>query len=329
MRPLSLARLDTPLQPLPRASARLGPEIWVKRDDLTGFELGGNKVRKLEYLLADAVRQAAGTIITCGGAQSNHARATAFAARRLGMRPVLLLRGSPSANPSSNLLLDKLAGAEIHWVDQDGWRDRDARMAALAEAPRLRPAYVIPEGGSNAIGALGYLRAGRELQTQLLAMNMRFDTIIVAVGSGGTLGGLVAAGLESRVLGIAVCEDRSTFTTRVLMLGEQLAQQGYGQVDVPGARWDVIEGFQGWGYGISRPEELREAALLAREEGLLLDPVYTGKAWFALAETLRADSRAYGSRVLFWHTGGGFGLFGREAEIAAALSGPDQDRGSL
>lgn len=319
MRPLNLARLDTPLEPLPRASRRLGPEIWVKRDDLTGWALSGNKVRKLDYLLAEAVAQGARAVITTGGAQSNHARATAIAARRLGMHPVLLLRGAPDAPVVGNLLLDALCGAEIHWIPPERWPERDAWMARIARESHPG-AYIIPEGGSNATGALGYLRAAREVQAQALAADVEFDTHIVAVGSGGTLAGLVAAGLDSRVLGVAVCDDRATFTAKVLLICEALAERGLGVVDPPGARWDVLEGFVGRGYALSQPAELAELGWLAREEGVVLDPVYTGKAWYALVKTLEHDPLAFGRRVLFWHTGGGFGLFGREAELLDALA---------
>jgi D-cysteine desulfhydrase len=316
--PLPLARLDTPLEPLLRASARLGAEIWVKRDDLTGCALSGNKVRKLEYLLAEARAAGARTVITCGAVQSNHARATALAARRVGLEPVLLLRGALPAVPAGNLLLDALAGARVETVDEAGYADRADRMAALART--YAPAYIIPEGGSNAVGALGYLRAGRELEGQARARGVRFDAVLVATGSGGTLAGLAAARLPARVFGVAVCDDRAHFRARVAAIGAEMAEKGLGSLDPPGEGWEVLEGFQGRGYGLSRPEELREAALLCREEGLVLDPVYTGKAWFALAESLRADPTALGRRVLFWHTGGIFGLFGREAELVAATA---------
>ena len=317
IQPLSLARLPTPIEPLTRASARLGVDIWVKRDDLTGSGLSGNKVRKLDFLLADAVARGARTVITTGGVQSNHARATAVAARRLGMRPVLLLRGAPPAAPPGNLLLDTLLGAEIHWCTPAEYRDRDAIMARIAEG--CDAPYIVPEGGSNALGALGYLRAGRELQAQQLGLGLEFDTVICAVGSGGTLAGLAAARLDAAVWGVAVCDDRATFRARVAAIGEGMGEVGGPTIPAPGAGWDVVEGFAGLGDGLARPEELREAASVARDEGLFLDPVYTGKAWFALAETARRDRAALGRRVLFWHTGGLFGMFGREAELAAAL----------
>lgn len=319
LRPLTLARLPTPIQPLPRASARLGAEIWVKRDDLTGGLLLGNKVRKLDYLMADALAQGARTVLTTGAITSNHARATAVAARELGLHPVLLLRGAAPTVPVGNLLLDALLGAEIHLVDAAGYARRDEILAELAASAPLQPAYVIPEGGSNGVGALGYVQAALELQLQCLREGLFFDTIVFPTGSGGTLAGLAAGGLQGFVMAVAVCDDAATFRARALAIGEELEVLCGRRVPAPGTGWDVIDRFKGLGYGLTRPEELAEAALLAREEGLIVDPVYTGKAWFALAEQLRENSGSLGRRVLFWHTGGAYGLFGREAELA----GPD------
>jgi D-cysteine desulfhydrase len=328
--PLDLGLLPTPLHPLPRASARLGVEVWTKRDDLTGFGLSGNKVRKLRFLLEEAVAQGARAVVTCGGIQSNHCRATAVAARQLGLDPVLLLRGSPprsGAELESNLLLDAVLGAEVHWCDAAGYRERDARMAALAAELHAagRPAFVIPEGGSNATGARGFVEAGHELAGQAEAAGLRFDAVICAVGSGGTLAGLAMAGLDAEVLGVAVCDDRVYFRGRVAQIAAEGASRG--GPALPAAGWDVLEGFQGRGYALSAPDELRALAELARDEGLLLDPVYTGKAWMAL-RALAAAGRL-GRRVLFWHTGGAFGLFGRGAELADALLPDLQARGLL
>ena len=324
LQPLSLARLPTPLQPLPRLSAALGVELWVKRDDLTGMALSGNKVRKLDYLLAEARAQGATAVITCGGIQSNHCRATAVACRQLGLRPVLLLRGAPpddATGPDGNLLIDVLLGAQLHWTDAAGYAERDARMAALAE--QLRAAgevpYIIPEGGSNAAGALGFVRAGQELAVQMTAEGLRFDAVVCAVGSGGTLAGLAMSGAPTGFLGVAVCDDRAYFRQRVQDIADE-AQDRFGlRLRLTG--WDVLEGFQGRGYALSRPEELRDLAWMAQEEGILLDPVDTGKAWHAMATLLRADRAALGARVLLWHTGGLLGTFGRGAELAAALRG--------
>ena len=218
MKPLDLARLPSPLQPLPGPSKQLGAEIWVKRDDLTGAGLSGNKVRKLDYLLAEATARGADCVITTGGIQSNHCRATALAARMVGLRPVLLLRGQPPTDGwDGNLLLDGILGAEIHWITPEQYTHRDALMAE--HAARLSAAgatpYVIPEGGSSAVGALGFVRAGRELAAQAMAAGVEFDTVLCATGSGGTLAGLAMSGLSAQVLGVAVCDDRTYFRQRV------------------------------------------------------------------------------------------------------------------
>jgi D-cysteine desulfhydrase len=308
--PLALAQLPTPIHPLMRSSERLGVELWIKRDDLTGSLLSGNKVRKLDFLMEDAKKRGATRVITCGGIQSNHARATAAAARMLHLEPYLLLRGDPPAIPEGNLLLDGLLGARIEWVDEAGYQERDEKMARMAQS--LGGAYVIPEGGSNALGALGYLRAARELQLQQLERGIRFDTVICAVGSGGTLAGLVLGGLESRLVGVAVAPDALGFRKRIA--GILAEAQGLGFGVLAASRWEILDGF-GRGYAKTRPEEIAEARLLAREEGILVDPVYTGKAWYKMVERLSEQPGCFGQRVLFWHTGGIFGWFGRGAEI--------------
>lgn len=318
MKPIELARLPSPLQPLSGPSKQLGAEIWVKRDDLTGIGLSGNKVRKLDYLLADAAAQGADCVITTGGIQSNHCRATALAARMVGLRPILLLRGQPpTADWSGNLLLDGILGAEIHWITPEQYAQRDvlmaehaARLSAAGEVP-----YVIPEGGSSAVGALGFVRAGQELTEQAAAAGVDFDTVICATGSGGTLAGLAMSGLTAQVLGVAVCDDRAYFRARVEEIADEAARF---DLTLPQTGWDVLEGFVGRGYAQSTPAELRSQIALARQTGLLLDPVYTGKAWFALEQTLRDHPRALGERILFWHTGGLFGVFGRGQEYADA-----------
>jgi D-cysteine desulfhydrase len=300
---VSLAQRPTPVHPLPRLSAELGVEVHVKRDDLTGFALSGNKVRKLEYLLADALAHGATAVVTCGGIQSNHARATAIAARQLGLTPVLLLRGEPPAAPDGNLLLDVLLDAEIHWCTPEQYRHRRGElMAELADGLRARGfvPYVVPEGGSNALGALGYVDAANELRAQ-----GSFDHVYVAVGSGGTLAGLAMAGLPG-VVGVAVCDDAAYFEARV----QQIAAEA--GVSLPDT-WRVDELHRGPAYGVATPAIWADIRRVARLEGLLLDPCYTGKAMHALCDDARHGR--IGGRVLFWHTGGAFGLFGRGAEV--------------
>jgi D-cysteine desulfhydrase len=325
---VELARLPTPVQPLPRATAALGAppgtvELWVKRDDLTGAVLSGNKIRKLEFLFADALAQGADTVLTCGGAQSNHARATALAAARLGLRAHLILRGtepSPGAALEGNLLLDRLAGAEVTWVTPEEYGDREALFEELARSLRAagRTPYVVVEGGSDAVGAWGYVRCAEEIAAH------GFDTIVHAVGSGGTSAGLLAgrslAGLAARVVGVNVCDDAAYFRRRIAGITAALADR----YALPRARHaesdiEILDGFVGRGYALSRPEELAALRDLARAEGVVLDPVYSGKAWYALVTTLRRDPSAFGRRVLFLHTGGIFGLFPKAADLAPLL----------
>ncbi|MEZ4317260.1 MAG: D-cysteine desulfhydrase family protein [Myxococcota bacterium] len=301
---VSLSRLPTPVHRLDRLSAELGIDLWVKRDDLTGFGLSGNKVRKLDFLFAEAEAAGADTVLTTGGIQSNHCRATAVAARQRGLRPVLLLRGEDPGVPDANLLLDRLLGAEIHWCTPDEYRtSRNERLAELAEGVRReggRP-YVIPEGGSNAVGSQGYVKAAEELGTQ----TGPFDHVFVAVGSGGTLAGLAMSGLPGRIHGIAVCDDQATFEARVREIAREAGRP------TP-ADWGVDDRYKGPAYAVATPAIWSDIRAVARAEGLLLDPCYTGKAMHALCEEARAGRLA--GRVLFWHTGGAFALFGRGAE---------------
>lgn len=313
LRRAPLARLPTPLVPLPRLAAALrapdGPaiELWCKRDDLTGLGLSGNKVRKLDFLVGEAEAAGATILLTTGGIQSNHARATAVAARERGMEVVLLLRGEPPAAPDGNLLLDHLLGARIVWCTAEEYRhERDAILARLAseEADRGHVPYVIPEGGSNAVGARGYVEAAAEVAST----GRTFDHVVVACGSGGTVAGLALGPDIGFVHGVAVCDDREYFRSRVQEIaGPELREPGNG--------WDILDGYQGPAYGVATSAIWDTIRLAARTEGLLLDPVYTGKALHALRSEVAAGRWA--GRILFWHTGGVFGLFGRGDEVAS------------
>jgi D-cysteine desulfhydrase len=307
---VELARLPTPLEPMRRLSERLGVELLVKRDDLTGAELTGNKVRKLEFLLADAQARGADTVITCGGAQSNHCRATAIAAARLGLRARLLLRvAGPPPPVEGNILLDRLVGADIVWVTPDEYRRRAEvlfpRESAFVTAAGGKP-YVVPEGGSNALGAWGYVRALEELAGQLGGAPA---TIVHTTGSGETTAGLALGvkllGVPARVCGVNVCDDRAYF---VRVIGQIAAD--FGQVAFDAERdVEIVDGHVGRGYALSRPEELATIRDVARAEAVVLDPVYTGKAFHGMLAELARDPRRFGARIVFLHTGGIFGLF--------------------
>jgi D-cysteine desulfhydrase len=325
-----LAHTPTPLDQLRRLGIDLGVELYVKRDDLTGSTLTGNKVRKLEFLLADAVARGADTVLTCGGAHSNHCRATAIAAAKLGLKTKLLLRTADPLHPPAlegNLLLDQLVGAEIVWVTAEEYRQRDdifVRMAAELSDLGRRP-YLIPEGGSNALGAWGYVRASEELAADLAALGpARRTSIVYACGSGGTGAGLVLGarilGLDCRVIGLNVCDDRNTFVNTIGQIVEDMIRTHWLKVRFARERdVEILDGYVGRGYGESRPEELQLIAQIARSEGIVLDPVYTGKAFYGMVTELRKNPQVFGDRVVFVHTGGIFGLFPKAAELAQAL----------
>lgn len=302
----------------------LGARFWLKRDDHTGSELMGNKVRKLEYLMAEALAQEATHVITCGGEQSNHARATAFAAAQLGMKSVLILRtddpGAPPA-PMGNILLDRLVGAQLVWISRPAWKEREQLLAAEAEKVRAaggRP-YVVPEGGSNALGSWGYIRALRELAADLatIASPSNPATIVYACGSGGTGAGLVMgaklmrlAERGIRVAGVNVCDDRAYFLRVIGKICAETEARWQLGANVTEADIDIVDGHVGLGYAKSRPEELATIRDVARSDGVVLDPVYTGKAFHGVVTELRRDPDRFGSTIAFVHTGGMFGLFG-------------------
>jgi D-cysteine desulfhydrase len=326
---VSLAMTPTPIAPLPRASKRLGASIFVKRDDLTGSVLTGNKVRKLEYLLAEAQQEDADVVITCGGEQSNHCRATAIAARQLGMSSILFLRvEDPAAppRPQANSLLDRLVGAELRYISRGDYATRRRElMAACADALRAagRRPYVIPEGGSNATGSLGYMDCVGEIADSFAGADRLELTIVYAAGSGGTGAGLVAGvkarRLPWRVVGVNVCDDRAYVVEAIGTIVDALRERYALAFPFDRNTLEIVDGFVGRGYAKSRPEELQAITGLAREEGLVLDPVYTGKAWYGLEETLRRDRAALGERIVFLHSGGVFGLFAKTDELLAAL----------
>jgi D-cysteine desulfhydrase len=318
-RRVPLAHLPTPLWQHAALNQLVGCSLWVKRDDMTGGAESGNKVRKLEYLLHAA--SGASVVITCGGAQSNHARATALCARRLGMRAVLFLREVPEA-VSGNLFLDRLAGAEIRAISRAQYADR-ARLMADAATQLGRTgenAYVIPEGGSNGLGALGYVAAAAEVRQQLdlgLADGpAAFDWLVCACGSGGTAAGLAlgaaAHGIAAQVRAMAVCDSRDYFER---VTSEIITEARALEPSLPAPAPLVIEdGYIGPGYGMMNDEQKAFLIAVARQTGLILDPVYSGKALFALSRLSPKPQR-----VLFVHTGGLPGLLAQAEDFAPLL----------
>ena len=321
---LKLANVPTPLWRHDRLDALVGSEVWVKRDDLTASGAAGNKIRKLDYLAAEALERGATTLVTCGGQQSNHARATAIVAAELGLRAVLLLRTvNPEQPPPvvGNLLLDYLVGAEVRFITPAQYRERDALMAGVARelAARDERPYVIPEGGSNGLGSLGYVDAMAEVRVQLeagLAGGIRaFDAVVHACGSGGTAAGTTLGarkyGIAPVTHAMAVCDDRTYFDTVVArIIGETVALDA--TLDAH-ARPVVHDAWKGPAYGLPSAEQVAFIVEVARQTGLLLDPVYTGKALFGLSRLEEKPKRA-----LFLHTGGIPGLLAQ----AEAFAGP-------
>lgn len=328
IRRLILAHLPTPLVSPRRLADRLGVDLWIKRDDATGGAEAGNKVRKLEYLLADAVARGADTIITCGGIQSNHARATALCAAALGMRALLFLRtAEPAAGAplEGNVLLDRMAGAEIRLITPAQYLARNALMdeaaAELAEAGRAP--YVIPEGGSNGLGALGYVEAMREVRRQLdlgLAGGARFDTIVHACGSGGTAAGVALGaakhGVAPEVRPMAVCNDAPTFEAIIQRIVAE-ARALDPDLAAP-AKVIVDDRAKGPAYAVSTAEQRARIVEAARLSGLAFDPVYTGKALSGLWD-LCDGGELRGKRVLFLHTGGLPGLLAQGRAFAGEV----------
>lgn len=316
---VSIAHLPTPLEPLPRLTAQLGgPGLWIKRDDQTGLATGGNKARKLEYLVADALAQGADTLITAGAAQSNHARQTAAAASKFGLACVLALRGEEPPQMQGNLLLDRLLGAEVRWAGGLPLPEALAQVAEELRAEGRRP-YVVPYGGSNPVGASGYVAAMEELLAQCAERDVRFDHVVLASSSGGTQAGLVvgarALGYKGRILGISIEPRAEALRHTLAGLAAATADHlGLGLAFAP-ADFVVNDDYLGGGYGVVGELEREAMRTLARAEGVLLDPVYTGRAFGGLLALIRRGAWGPGERVLFWHTGGTAGLFGYGEQV--------------
>ena len=318
----SLGFLPTPVVPLPALSKHLGgPAILMKRDDQTGLALGGNKTRKLEFLLGDALAQGADVVVTGGAAQSNHCRQTAAAAAVCGLGCHLALGGTEPAELNGNLLLDRLLGATIHW---SGAYRKGENIPAICDVLREsgRQPYVIPYGGSNAIGAAGFAAAMPELALQLGPEAAGVSHIVFASSSGGTHAGLmvgkVLCGLGARVVGINIDKDESggmTLGEHILHLaGATAALLG---LDHTFTAADLIlrDDYIGAGYGVIGDREREAISLTARLEGILLDPVYTGRAMGGLIDMIGNGEIGPGDRVLFWHTGGSPALFAHAGEL--------------
>ncbi|MGB8658413.1 MAG: D-cysteine desulfhydrase family protein [Candidatus Zixiibacteriota bacterium] len=312
----SIAMKPTPIQRL-RAFPQLpaGFEILIKRDDLTGFALSGNKVRKLEFLLHDALRKKADTLITCGGFQSNHARATAIVGAELGFQTHLVLFGDGDPKLDGNLLLDKLVNAEITYISEDRYDQVDSMMLELCSqlSASGRKPYIIPEGASNQLGVWGYIRAAEEMKKQLQKMKREVNKIVTAVGSGGTYAGLWLGSRLLRwdveIIGINVKDTARAFVDRIFKLITDTKEMFGLKVEPNRKDIRIVDGYVGEGYAKSRKEEVDLIKSVAENTGIILDPVYTGKAMYGLLEEIRKGRFSSRDKTLFIHTGGGFALF--------------------
>lgn len=311
---VSLGTWPTPVEAAPRLAQAIGlgpDDLLIKRDDLTGLGGGGNKIRKLEWTVGAAMAQGADTLVTIGAPQSNHARLTAAAAARMGMAAVLVFPGAPGRSSLGNLVLDALFGARIIWA---GDVDHDGLEGLANEVATSRPGHAfIPFGGSSPTGALGYLDAGHEIRTQIVDV----DTVVVALGSGGTMAGLVAALGPASVLGVHTgAVDRPVET--VLDLLGTLPASSQVQAEHLRIRTDQV----GTAYAAQTEEVAKAMLLAARTEGIVLDPVYTGRAMAGLVAAVADGTISPGVRTVFVHTGGLPGLFGHPQAMARAISAP-------
>ena len=302
---VSLGLFPTPVHKLENISRLLGAEIFVKRDDMTGIGLGGNKVRKLEYLMAEAKSQGAKVVFTTGGAQSNHAMLTAAAARKMGITPILILKKRGVTAMQGNQLLERLMGVDVRFMDTDSYDDIYAEMDRVGKEMGV-PYYKIPCGGSNALGTLGYVDCVREVAQQGCA----FDHIVCAEGSGGTMAGLALGAKlhmpQARVHGMMV--DTDPFEEITLRLMREAAALLGEEMEITKEDF-ALRDLCGPGYAIASKEGNAAVAMMAENEGIFLDPVYTGKAFAGLIQLAKEGTFKPGERVLFVHSGGAGGLF--------------------
>ncbi len=313
---VSLGNFPTPLQYMEKLSKKFNYNLFIKRDDLTGLAFGGNKTRKLEYLIADALDKGAKAILTEGAAQSNHARQTAAAAIKYGLIPHLLLFKPQPGEIQGNLLLDNILGAKIHWIDREKlYEERLKKIGVLRDCHGADP-YFIPMGGSNEIGLWGYIDAIDELKTQCVKIGQEFDYIVFASSSGGTQAGMILGkaifGLKAQIIGIEIDKKMypgKTVEQHIKIIMQQAVNDFGLKIDVSDLEINLVHGYNEAGYGVMTQRELNAINLMAQTEGIFLDPVYTGRAFGALIDMMEKDYFPKGSNILFWHTGGHPALF--------------------
>jgi len=311
-----LAEYPTPIHFLKTLTTAFdGPDIYMKRDDLISLGMGGNKVRKLEFLIGEALEHRKDTLVTAGGIQSNHCRLTAAGARRAGLDCHLVLNGAPPDTPNGNLLLDHLFGAHIHYCDR---KDRDSKLYQVADelAENGKKPYVIPVGGSNSTGSVGYVDAMFELEIQLKEMNLTPDAIVFASSSGGTQAGLTLGagitGFKGQVLGISIDQVKTgtaSFLPVLTRIVNETAKRIDSDIAMTESDFSLDCHYLGAGYAVPGDLEFDAIRDLARYEGILLGPVYTARAMGALLDMIQKNVFKKDQSVLFWHTGGTPELF--------------------
>ncbi len=303
MKHVKIANLPTQINKLNNLSKKYGKNIYIKRDDMTGTEISGNKIRKLEYILAKALDEGIDTLITAGGIQSNHARATAAVCAMYGLNCELVLRGKRPSEVEGNFWLDHIFGAKIHLLDAEDSREEYMEKLATKLQINGKKAMVIPVGASNSTGSLGYENAFYEIQKQEKELGIYFDVIVVSVGSGGTYAGLLAGALKTdsniRIQGYAVDNDTETFEKEVKNILSEMKIEKIRNIN-------INDSYKGVGYALSQNKELSFYKEIAKTEGIILDPCYTGKAFYGMINELDKELKDY-NNILFIHTGGLFG----------------------
>lgn len=310
----NIANLPTKIEKMERLSKELNTQIYIKRDDQTGSEISGNKIRKLEFSVKQAQENGCDYLITCGGIQSNHARATAAVAAKLGMGAYLVLRGNEDSNCEGNYFLDKILGAKIKLISPEEYSNNRTEIMKEIKSELEKDghnAYIIPEGASNGIGSFGYINAMKEIEMQEKEMGIEFDAVVLPVGSGGTYAGLYyennISSRNSKIYGVNVCNDSDHFKKIILGLIDEIASYTDKYIDVREEDINIIDGYVGDGYALSKQEEISFISYLSKLEGIILDPVYTGKAMHGLVSEIKKGKFSHHKNILFIHTGGIFG----------------------
>ncbi|MGL5055708.1 MAG: D-cysteine desulfhydrase family protein [Fusobacteriaceae bacterium] len=320
---IDLANFPTKIEKMEKISKETGVNIYIKRDDQTGSEISGNKIRKLEFSIYDALENGCDTLITCGGIQSNHARATAAAGIKLGMRVILVLRSDIEPEMEGNYFLNKVIGADIRIISSEDYRDnRNEIMEKIKSESDAsgHKAYVIPEGASNGIGSLGYYSAMKEIKEQEEQMGIKFDRVVIAIGSGGTYVGLCMGNAdffnrEKKITGFNVCDTAEFFKEKAEEIIEESQKYLDKSIVYKAKDMDIIDGYVGIGYAQSTDEELEFIHQIARKEGVIFDPVYTGKAMYGMMNEIQKGTFKIGENILFIHTGGLFGIFSKKNQF--------------